>query len=111
MNNGIGPGRTREDHRQLANQLYACYANGIDVRRLVSIIGEVALSESDRRHLVFADRFERELVHQGTGRRPIEATLDKGWELLRMLPQAELTRVSSEFLKRYYPEGSKAKEG
>ncbi|MCU0874903.1 MAG: V-type ATP synthase subunit B, partial [Pirellulaceae bacterium] len=111
MNNGIGPGRTREDHRQLANQLYACYANGIDVRRLVSIIGEDALSESDRRHLVFADRFERELVHQGTGRRSIEATLDMGWELLRMLPQAELTRIRREFLERYYPEGPKAKEG
>ena len=103
MNNGIGPGRTREDHRQLANQLYACYANGIDVRRLVSIIGEDALSESDRRHLVFADRFERELVHQGTGRRSIEETLDKGWELLRMLPQAELTRIRKELVERYYP--------
>jgi len=75
---------------------------GIDVRRLVSIVGEDALSESDRRHLVFADRFERELVHQGTTRRTIEETLDKGWELLRMLPQAELTRIRKELVERYY---------
>ena len=106
MNNGIGPGRTREDHRQLANQLYACYANGIDVRRLVSIVGEDALSESDRRHLVFADRFERELVQQGAARRTIAETLDKGWELLRMLPQAELTRIRKELVDRYYPAGT-----
>lgn len=103
MNNGIGAGHTREDHRAWANQLYACYANGIEVRRLVAIIGEDALSEADRRHLVFAERFERELVHQGPARRSIAETLDKGWELLRMLPRSELTRIDRKLLERHYP--------
>ncbi len=103
MNNGIGAGHTREDHRAWANQLYACYANGIEVRRLVAIIGEDALAEADRRHLVFAERFERELVHQGTARRSIAETLDKGWELLRMLPRSELTRIDRQLLERNYP--------
>jgi len=108
MNNGIGEGRTREDHRELANQLYACYANGIDIRRLVSIVGEEALTESDRRYLVFADRFEREMIHQGRQRRTIAETLDKGWELLRMLPAAELTRIRKSLVERYYPERAPA---
>jgi len=69
---------------------------------LVSIVGQDALSESDRRHLVFADRFERELIHRGTARRTIAETLDKGWELLRILPQAELTRIRKELVDRYY---------
>jgi len=103
MNNGIGAGHTRADHRAWANQLYACYANGIDVRRLVSIIGEDAVSEADRRHLVFAERFERELLHQGTARRTIAETLDKGWELLRMLPRSDLTRIDRQLLERHYP--------
>ncbi len=104
MNNGIGIGRTREDHRELANQLYACYANGIDIRRLVSIVGEDALTESDRRYLVFADRFEREMIHQGDQRRTIHQTLDKGWELLQMFPASELTRIRRVLVEHYYPE-------
>ncbi len=104
MNNGIGPGQTRDDHREWANQLYAGYANGIEIRRLVSIVGEDALTETDRRFLVFADRFERELIHQASGHRTIEQTLEKGWTLLRMFPRAELTRIRREFLDRYYPE-------
>jgi V/A-type H+-transporting ATPase subunit B len=102
MNNGIGAERTREDHRELANQLYACYANGIQVRRLVSIVGEEALSEADQRYLVFADRFERELIHQAGRRRTILQTLDQGWELLHMLPAAELTRIRKPLVDRYY---------
>src|SRR5271157_2696273 len=103
MNNGIGPGRARDDHRDWANQLYAGYANGIEVRRLVSIVGEDALTEADRRFLVFADRFEHELIHQGGEHRTIEQTLAKGWDLLRMFPRAELTRIGKEFVERYYP--------
>ena len=110
MNNGIGAGRTREDHRELANQLYACYANGIDIRRLVTIVGEDALTESDRRYLVFADRFEREMIHQGGQRRTIRETLDKGWELLRMFPATELTRIRKSFVDRYYPQPTTRKK-
>lgn len=108
MNNGIGEGRTREDHRELANQLYACYANGTDVRRLVSIVGEDALTESDRRYLVFADRFEREMIHQGRHRRTIVETLEKGWELLGMFPRAELTRIRRQYVDRHYPQPARA---
>jgi V/A-type H+-transporting ATPase subunit B len=104
MNNGIGPGRTREDHRDLANQLYACYAKGTDVRRLVSIVGEDALTDADRRYLTFAERFERELVNQGREHRTIVDTLDKGWNLLAMFPREELTRIKKELVNRHYPE-------
>ncbi len=103
MNNGIGPGNTREDHRDWANQLYACYANGVDVRRLVSIVGEDALTEADHRYLVFAGRFERELIHQGDTPRTVTETLNKGWELLRMFPPTDLTRIRKQHLDRYYP--------
>jgi V/A-type H+-transporting ATPase subunit B len=103
MNNGIGTGNTREDHRDWANQLYACYANGIDVRRLVSIVGEDALTEADHRYLVFADRFERELIHQGQEHHAVSETLNKGWELLRMFPPADLTRIRKQYLEHYYP--------
>ncbi|MDD5089496.1 MAG: V-type ATP synthase subunit B [Candidatus Wallbacteria bacterium] len=102
MNNGIGSGKTREDHRQLANQLYACYAKGVDVRRLVTIVGEDAISEQDRIYLRFAELFERELLHQGRGRRSISETLDTGWRLLRMFPSDQLTRINREMISRYY---------
>ena len=104
MNNGIGKDRTREDHRELANQLYACYANGVDIRRLVSIVGEDALTDVDRRYLQFAVRFEKELLHQGTERRSIAASLDKGWDLLGMFSKAELTRINKDLVNRYYTE-------
>ena len=65
MNNGIGKGKTREDHRELSNQLYACYSEGIDIRRLMAIVGEESLTEMDRKYLTFADRFEKELIGQG----------------------------------------------
>jgi len=104
MNNGIGEGATREDHRELANQLYACYANGIDIRRLVAIVGEDALTDVDRKYLRFAQRLERELIHQGRGRRGIQESLDKGWELVAMFPKAELSRINKDLLSRYYSE-------
>ena len=104
MNNGIGEGLTREDHREVANQLYACYANGIDIRRLVSIVGEDALTEADRRYLDFADRFEEELIHQGHQPRTVIETIDKGWELLAMFPKGELTRIKKDLVNRYYSE-------
>ena len=102
MNHGIGEGRTREDHRSLANQLYACYARGRDVRRLTTVVGEGALSELDGRYLRFADRFETRLINQGNRRRSIEETLSIGWELLQELPRKELTRLSGDLINRYH---------
>src|SRR5690606_16198884 len=85
MNAGIGAGKTRADHRQLADQLYAFYAEGRDLRRLVAIIGEASLSDEDRRFLTFADQFEREFVAQPE-RRSIEETLEAGWRVLAPFP-------------------------
>lgn len=101
MNAGIGAGKTREDHRGVADQLYAFYAQGRDLRRLVAIIGEAALSAEDRKYLAFADRFEREYIGQGHTNRSIEETLERGWELLREFPTAELKRIPREFIEKY----------
>jgi V/A-type H+-transporting ATPase subunit B len=104
MNNGIGKGVTREDHRELANQLYACYAEGQDIRRLTAIVGEEALSEMDGKYLRFADLFEKELVHQGKSERSIEETLDLGWRVLSVIPQSEYRRINKELISRYFSE-------
>ncbi len=102
MKDGIGEGHTREDHSDLSNQLYAAYAEGKDLRALVAVVGEEALMERDRRYLEFADRFEREFINQRRDEdRPIEVTLDLGWELLRGLPEAELKRVDPKFIAKY----------
>jgi V/A-type H+/Na+-transporting ATPase subunit B len=103
MNAGIGHGKTRADHRQVADQLYAFYAVGCDLRRLAAIIGDEALSEDDRRYLAFAKRFEQEFIHQGQTSRTIGETLDRAWELLRMLPPRELKRIKTEFIEQHYP--------
>jgi V/A-type H+/Na+-transporting ATPase subunit B len=102
MNQGIGNGRTREDHRNLADQLYATYAQGKDARALSAIVGEEALSETDRKFLKIANNFERKFVNQGTDEnRSIEQTLDIGWELLSHLPESEMKRIKSEFITKY----------
>ena len=82
MQRGIGKGRTREDHRDIANALYKHYAKGRDLRRLEAIVGREGLTDSDRHMLDFADTFEREIVHQGTVRRSIDETLDRSRSLL-----------------------------
>ncbi|MRR10266.1 V-type ATP synthase subunit B, partial [bacterium] len=102
MNNGIGEGRTRKDHREWANQLYAAYATGRDLRKLVAIIGEEALTEIDRKYLKFAEGFEREMINQGQADRSIEATLDLGWKLLSLLPMKELKRINKDHIHKYY---------
>ena len=102
MNAGIGPGRTREDHRGLADQLYACYARGREVRRLMSIVGEGGLPTEDRRYLAFADAFERTYLDQGAQRRTLSDTLELGWRLLAPFPAGELKRVSVEHIDRYH---------
>ena len=106
MNQGIGHGKTREDHRELADQLYAFYARGKDIRRIVSIVGEEGLTEEDRLFLKFADDFEMEYINQGRETRTITETLDFGWKLLRRFPEDKFTRIRAETLKKYYREGS-----
>ncbi len=105
MNLGIGEGKTREDHSAVANQLYAAYAQGRDLRRLVAIVGEEALSDADRRYLRFADDFEKRIVGQGEEGRTIEETLTIGWELLAGLPMSELKRVR-DFIPKYHPQAA-----
>jgi V/A-type H+-transporting ATPase subunit B len=102
MSNGIGEGKTREDHKQVSNQLFASYAEGRDLRNLVAIIGEDALSGHDRRALGFADAFEARFVRQGEREnRSIMQTLDIAWELLGIFPPAELQRVHDEIKEKY----------
>ena len=104
MKEGIGEGRTRDDHVQWNDQMYAAYAEGVDLRGLVAIVGEEALSERDRRYLKFADEFERRFVQQGRYEdRDIETTLDIGWELLSMLPESELTKIERKYIEKYHP--------
>src|SRR3990167_6229324 len=103
MNLGIGPTRTREDHKQVSDQMYAAYAEGRDLRGLVAIVGEEALSERDKKFLKFAAEFEDKFVRQKRDEdRGIAETLDLGWRLLGILPENELTRISPELRKKYY---------
>jgi V/A-type H+-transporting ATPase subunit B len=103
MKDGIGKGRTREDHPRWGAQLYAAYARTQDVRALASVIGEEELSDTDQKYLKFGRAFEREFVNQGfTENRTIERTLEIGWKLLSMLPKQELTRVTLDEIARYY---------
>ena len=101
MNLGIGPSKTREDHRNVADQLYASYAYGRDLRRLVAIVGEEALSELDRNYLKFADHFEKRFISQGNVDRSIETTLQVAWELFGLLPDEELKRIKEEYIEKY----------
>jgi V/A-type H+-transporting ATPase subunit B len=106
MNLGIGPGKTREDHRAVSDQLYTFYAQGRDVRRLAAIVGEGGLSESDKRFLKLAQDFEQEFVNQGAQNREIEETLDLGWKFMRYFSKERLTRVKPELIERYYDKPS-----
>ena len=102
MDAGIGEGKTRNDHRHVANQLYALYAEGRDLRRLVSIIGEAALSADDRRVLDFAERFEKRFVGQGMTDRDVSKTLKLAWELLESIPAELLKRIPQEMIDVYH---------
>ncbi len=104
MNEGIGEGRTREDHSGVSNQLYAGYAEGRDMRDLVAVVGEEALTTRDRRFLEFADKFEKRFVTQSRNEdRSIDETLDLGWDLLSALPEGELKRIDEHIIKKYHP--------
>ena len=101
---GIGDGKTREDHADTMNQLYAAYARGKEAKELAAILGEAALSETDKVFSKFADEFENRYVRQGEEEdRTIIQTLDLGWELLSMLPRSELKRIRDEYLDKYLP--------
>ena len=100
---GIGEGKTRADHANTMNQLFAAYARGKDAKELMTILGEAALTDIDKLYAKFADAFENEYVSQGyETNRSIEETLEIGWELLSILPRAELKRIKDEFLDKYY---------
>ena len=103
MKDGIGEGFTREDHQDVANQLFSCYAKVGDARALASVIGEDELSPLDKKYLEFGTAFEEEFVGQGADEnRIITETLDKGWKLLSMIPREELDRIDTKILDKYY---------
>ncbi|HJJ28743.1 MAG TPA: V-type ATP synthase subunit B [Methanocorpusculum sp.] len=105
MNLGIGKGLTREDHKKVSDMLYSGYAEGVDLRGLVAIVGKDALSERDQKFLEFADVFENRFVRQGSDEdRTIQQTLDLGWELFTGLPESELEkRIDRDLIKKYHP--------
>ena len=99
---GIGAGKTREDHADTMNQLFSAYARGKECKELSAILGDSALSATDKLYAKFAESFEKEYVSQGfTADRTIEETLDIGWKLMKILPRAELKRIKEKFLDKY----------
>ncbi|MBE7032174.1 MAG: V-type ATP synthase subunit B [Ruminococcaceae bacterium] len=102
---GIGEGKTRADHANTMNQLFAAYARGKDARELMVILGEAALTDMDKIYARFANEFEEKYVSQGYDKnRSIEETLEIGWQLLSILPKSELKRIKDEFIEKYYVE-------
>ncbi|MBM3308778.1 MAG: V-type ATP synthase subunit B, partial [Candidatus Altiarchaeales archaeon] len=103
MHSGIGAGRTREDHDCVSNQLYVAYAEGRDLRDMVAVVGEEALSSRDKKYLEFAERFEGEFLSQKKDEeRSIEETLNLGWDLISILPELELKRIPPELMEKFY---------
>ena len=101
---GIGKGKTREDHANTMNQLFAAYARGKEAKELAVILGDAALTDADKLYAKFAENFEAEYVSQGFhNERSIEQTLELGWKLLSILPVGELKRIKQEFIDKYYP--------
>ncbi len=99
---GIGKGKTREDHADTMNQLFACYARGKEAKELAVILGDAALTDIDKLYAKFADAFEKEYVSQGfTNDRTIEETLETGWRLLSIFPKSELKRIRDEYFDKY----------
>ena len=99
---GIGKDKTREDHADVFNQLFACYAAGLEARELEAILGQAALSDMDKVYYRFAEEFEKRYINQGEyENRSIVETLDLSWELLKMIPKQELKRIRDEFIEKY----------
>jgi V/A-type H+-transporting ATPase subunit B len=106
MKDGIGKGFTREDHPNLYSQIFSSYSRVQEVRSLASIIGEEELSDIDKKYIEFGENFENKFINQSEyEERQIEETLDLAWEVLKTLPESELTRLSDEEKKKYYTEG------
>ena len=104
MDKGIGPNKTREDHKQLSDQLYYAYAEGKIVQGTAMVSGEKALTSTDKLYLKFMDRFEKEFINQRFNEnREIEETLNIGWNLLSILPEAELTRIDPSIIEKFHP--------
>ncbi|HJJ42011.1 MAG TPA: V-type ATP synthase subunit B [Methanocorpusculum sp.] len=105
MNQGIGKGMTREDHKKVSDMMYSGYAEGVDLRGLVAIVGKDALSERDQKFLEFADAFEDKFVRQGQDEdRTIAQTLDIGWNMFTQLPESEIEkRIDRDLIKKYHP--------
>ena len=112
---GIGAEKTREDHADLYNQLYAAYARGKEMQELATIMGEAALSEEDRKYMEFANKFEARYISQNYyENRTVFETLDLGWELLSMFENVELKRIDIKLIEKYMPKfrkGGKGAEG
>ncbi|MDI3542420.1 MAG: V/A-type H+/Na+-transporting ATPase subunit [Candidatus Atribacteria bacterium] len=108
---GIGEGKTREDHPDVANQLFAAYARGREAEELATILGEASLTDLDRLYMKFAEEFEQKFVQQGEyENRSIEETLSRGWDLLHILPREELKRIQDVHLERFYDGESSSEE-
>ncbi len=108
---GIGDDKTREDHADTMNQIYAAYTSGIAARELATILGESALSDADKAFSKFAEAFDQEYVDQGyDNNRAISDTLDLGWELLKIIPRGELKRIRQEFIDKYLPQEAEGDE-
>ncbi|MCI4396605.1 MAG: V-type ATP synthase subunit B [Thermoprotei archaeon] len=106
MKEGIGPGKTREDHDDVYNQLYAAYSRSQELKSLATIIGEESLSPTDKKYLRFGEAFERSFINQlPTENRSIEETLDIAWNVLSILPETELTNVRPQYIEKYYRKG------
>ncbi len=102
MNNGIGKEKTREDHKNVSDQLYAAYAEGRDLRALSAVVGEEALGERDRKYLKFADEYEKNFVKQDfTENRQIDKTLNIAWDLFKIIPESELKRIKKSYIEKY----------
>ena len=104
MRKGIGEGKTRDDHKDVSDQLYDAYSKGVKARDLARIVGEMGLSDREKKYLDFAEAFERQFVNQGEHEnRTIEKTLDIAWEVLSILPEGELVRIEEDLIKKYHP--------
>ncbi|MEB3757136.1 MAG: V-type ATP synthase subunit B, partial [Desulfurococcales archaeon] len=104
MKEGIGEGKTRDDHSDVSNQLYAAYSRAVELRSLATVVGEESLSDVDRLYLKYADLFEHKFLAQDPREnRSIEQTLDLAWEILSVLPEAELTNIKDKHIKKYHP--------
>ncbi|MBQ3923077.1 MAG: V-type ATP synthase subunit B, partial [Spirochaetales bacterium] len=107
MKDGIGEGMTREDHKDVSSQLFACYAKVQELRALAGVIGEEEMSELDKQYLKFGDEFEAKFLSQDQNEnRTIEQTLDIGWQLLAGLPESELYRIDNKYIEKYLHKGA-----